>query len=265
MREKEEQAALHGLTRALVSNAVEGVTKGWTKELDIVGIGYRAELKGKNTVVFTLGFSHPIEFPLPTGIDVAIDPKQTQLTISGIDRQKVGQVAADMRSLRKPDPYKNKGVRYVGRALEEEGRQDRREVTEDTERGCRAAPLLGRKEQMIPIRQRNVIRQRVHFRIRQKMEGTAERPRLNVYRSLNHIYAQVIDDSKGVTIVSASTLSAKVKTGGNVAAAKEVGKLIAERAKEKGIKKVVFDRGGYLYHGRIKALADAAREAGLEF
>jgi large subunit ribosomal protein L18 len=118
---------------------------------------------------------------------------------------------------------------------------------------------------MLPIRQRNVIRQRVHFRIRQKMEGTAVRPRLNVYRSLNHIYAQVIDDAKGETILSASTLSAKVKIGGNVAAAKEVGKLVAERALEKGIKKVVFDRGGYLYHGRIKALADAAREAGLEF
>jgi large subunit ribosomal protein L6 len=117
VREKEELAALHGLTRALVSNAVEGVTKGWTKELDIVGIGYRAELKGKGTVVFTLGFSHPIEFPLPTGIDVAIDPKQTHLTVSGIDRQKVGQVAADMRSLRKPDPYKNKGVRYTGERL----------------------------------------------------------------------------------------------------------------------------------------------------
>jgi large subunit ribosomal protein L6 len=117
VREKEELAALHGLTRALVSNAVEGVTKGWSKELDIVGIGYRAELKGKGIVVFTLGFSHPIEFPLPTGIDVAIDPKQTRLTISGIDRQKVGQVAADMRSLRKPDPYKNKGVRYVGERL----------------------------------------------------------------------------------------------------------------------------------------------------
>ena len=117
VRDKEELAALHGLTRALVSNAVEGVTKGWTKELDIVGIGYRAELKGKGIVVFTLGFSHPIEFPLPTGIDVAIDPKQTRLTISGIDRQKVGQVAADMRSLRKPDPYKNKGVRYVGERL----------------------------------------------------------------------------------------------------------------------------------------------------
>ena len=94
-----------------------GVTTGWTKEIDIVGIGYRAELKGKNMVVFTLGYSHPIEFPLPTGISVEIDPKQTHLTVSGIDRQKVGQVAADMRSLRKPDPYKNKGVRYTGEKL----------------------------------------------------------------------------------------------------------------------------------------------------
>jgi len=118
---------------------------------------------------------------------------------------------------------------------------------------------------MIPQRKRNAIRQTVHTRIRRKMVGTGERPRLNVYRSLNHIYAQVIDDAKGVTLVSASTQAAKAKTGGNVAAAKEIGKLIAERAKEKGIRKVVFDRGGYLYHGRIKALADAAREAGLEF
>ncbi len=117
IRDNDSQAGIHGLTRALVSNAVEGVTKGWVKELDIVGIGYRVELKGAKMVVFTLGYSHPIEFPLPSGITAAIDPKQTRLTISGIDRQKVGQVAADMRSLRKPDPYKNKGVRYVGEKL----------------------------------------------------------------------------------------------------------------------------------------------------
>ena len=116
-RENDSQSALHGLARALVNNAVEGVTKGWTRELEIVGIGYRAELKGKGTVVFTLGYSHPIEYPLPTGIDVVIDPKQTRLTVSGIDRQKVGQVAADVRGLRPPDPYKNKGVRYAGERL----------------------------------------------------------------------------------------------------------------------------------------------------
>ncbi|HXZ32319.1 MAG TPA: 50S ribosomal protein L6 [Terriglobales bacterium] len=117
LRENDSQAALHGLARALVNNAVEGVTKGWTRELEIVGIGYRAEMKGKNTVVFSLGYSHPIEYPLPPGIEVAVDPKQTRLTISGIDRQKVGQVAAEMRGLRPPDPYKNKGVRYVGERL----------------------------------------------------------------------------------------------------------------------------------------------------
>jgi len=118
---------------------------------------------------------------------------------------------------------------------------------------------------MITQNKRNAIRQRIHSRIRAKLSGTGERPRLNVYRSLNHIYAQVIDDQKGETIVSASSLALKMKTGGNVASAKEIGKAIAERAVEKGIKKVVFDRGGFLYHGRVKALADAAREAGLEF
>src|SRR4051795_419890 len=117
LRENDSQAALHGLTRALVNNAVEGVTKGWTKELEIVGIGYRAEMKGKAVVVFSLGFSHPIEYPLPEGITAAVDPKATRLTISGIDRQMVGQVSAEMRSLRPPDPYKNKGVRYAGEKL----------------------------------------------------------------------------------------------------------------------------------------------------
>jgi len=117
VRENDSQAAVHGLARALVNNAVEGVTRGWTRELEIVGIGYRAEMKGKGVVVFSLGYSHPIEYPLPTGVDVAIDPKQTKLSVTGIDRQKVGQVAAEMRSLRPPDPYKNKGVRYAGERL----------------------------------------------------------------------------------------------------------------------------------------------------
>jgi large subunit ribosomal protein L6 len=117
IRENDSQAALHGLARALVNNAVDGVTKGWTRELEIVGIGYRAEMKGKSVVVFSLGYSHPIEYPLPTGVDAAVDPKQTKISLTGIDRQKVGQVAAEMRALRPPDPYKNKGVRYVGERL----------------------------------------------------------------------------------------------------------------------------------------------------
>jgi large subunit ribosomal protein L18 len=115
---------------------------------------------------------------------------------------------------------------------------------------------------------KNEKRGHIHERIRKKLQGTAERPRLNVYRSLNHIYVQVIDDLHGKTLVSASTAEGKKedrRTGGNVASAKAIGKVIAERAKAKGVTKVVFDRGGYIYHGRVKALADAAREAGLQF
>ncbi|HEX3819158.1 MAG TPA: 50S ribosomal protein L18 [Candidatus Sulfotelmatobacter sp.] len=115
---------------------------------------------------------------------------------------------------------------------------------------------------------KNQKRGHIHERIRKKLQGTAERPRLNVYRSINHIYVQLIDDLSGKTLVSASSAEGKKeskRSGGNVASAKEIGKSIAERAKAKGVTKVVFDRGGYIYHGRVKALADAAREAGLQF
>jgi large subunit ribosomal protein L18 len=120
---------------------------------------------------------------------------------------------------------------------------------------------------MITKVNKDEIRRRVHERIRSRVRGTPERPRLAVYRSVGHIYAQVIDDHAGKTLVAASSLekAGPSGSGGNVAAAREIGKRVAERATEKGIKKVVFDRGGYLYHGRVKALADAAREAGLEF
>lgn len=114
-REGNEQAALHGLSRSLVANAVKGVTQGFERHLDIVGIGYRAERKG-DRVVLTLGYSHPIEFPVPAGIDVVVD-KQTHMVVKGADRQQVGQVAANLRGLRPPDPYKNKGIRYTGERL----------------------------------------------------------------------------------------------------------------------------------------------------
>jgi large subunit ribosomal protein L6 len=115
LRDDPELGKFHGLARSLVANAVRGVTEGFRKELDIVGVGYRAEVKGKQ-VHFALGYSHPVIFDIPTGIDVAID-KQTHVTVTGIDRQLVGQVAADIRALRKPDPYKQKGVRYTGEVL----------------------------------------------------------------------------------------------------------------------------------------------------
>ncbi|HMF00186.1 MAG TPA: 50S ribosomal protein L6 [Terriglobia bacterium] len=109
------QRAFHGLARALVANAVRGVTEGFSRELEIVGVGYRAEQK-KNSVLFTLGYSHPIEYPIPPGINITVD-KQTRLVITGVDRQQVGQIAANIRSLKKPDPYKNKGIRYAGEQL----------------------------------------------------------------------------------------------------------------------------------------------------
>jgi large subunit ribosomal protein L6 len=114
-RESDEQAALHGLARSLVANAVRGVSKGFEKHLDIVGIGYRAESKGKS-VTFTLGYSHPIEFPIPEGLTITVE-KQTHLVVQGSNRWQVGQTAAEIRALRPPDPYKNKGIRYTGERL----------------------------------------------------------------------------------------------------------------------------------------------------
>jgi len=115
LREDPELGKFHGLARSLVANAVKGVTEGFRKDLDIVGVGYRAEVKGKQ-VHFALGYSHPVVFDIPSGIEVAIE-KQTHVTVTGIDRQLVGQVAADIRAMRKPDPYKQKGVRYTGEVL----------------------------------------------------------------------------------------------------------------------------------------------------
>ncbi|HEY3170640.1 MAG TPA: 50S ribosomal protein L6 [Thermoanaerobaculia bacterium] len=111
-----QQRAWHGLVRSLVANSVEGVTKGFSRDLEIVGVGYKAEVRGK-TVVFTLGYSHPINFPIPEGINVALDAKAGKLTISGADRQKVGQTAAEIRKLRIPDPYKAKGIKYADEVI----------------------------------------------------------------------------------------------------------------------------------------------------
>ena len=114
-RQNDEQRALHGLARALVANAITGVTQGFKKELDIVGVGYRAEVKGKN-VVLALGFSHPVEFPIPEGIQIAVE-KQTHVTVTGANKNQVGQIAANLRALRPPDPYKQKGIRITGERL----------------------------------------------------------------------------------------------------------------------------------------------------
>jgi large subunit ribosomal protein L6 len=109
--------ALHGLTRALLANAVQGVSAGFARQLDIVGVGYKADVKGPREVVLSLGYSHPVVFRVPEGIDFSYDPKANRITVAGIDKQQVGQVAAELRALRPPDPYKGKGIRYTGEPL----------------------------------------------------------------------------------------------------------------------------------------------------
>ena len=195
--------SLHGLTRTLINNMVIGVSEGYEKKLEINGVGYRAQKQGKK-LVLSLGYSHPVEMEDPEGLETVVDGTNI-IVVKGIDKEKVGQYAAEIRAKRSPDRF----------------------------------------------------------------SGTAERPRLAVFRSNNHMYAQIIDDTVGKTLVSASTLDKDVKAEcektNNVEAAAVVGKVVAKKALEKGITTVVYDRGGFIYEGKIKALAEAAREAGLEF
>ena len=247
-----EMKALHGTTRALLNNMVKGVSEGFKKQLEINGVGYRAALQG-NKLVLSAGYSHNVEMEVPAGLKVEL-PKNTTIIISGIDKQLVGQFAAEIREVRKPEPYKGKGIKYSYETIR------RKE-------GKTAKKQQERSANMISKVSKNVTRQKRHLRIRQNVFGTAEKPRLNVFRSNKQIYAQIIDDETGKTLCSASSLDKEisVKNGSNVNAATEVGTLVAKRALALKIEAVVFDRGGYLYHGRVKALADAARAAGLKF
>ena len=238
--------ALHGLSRSLVHNMVHGVSEGFSKSLEIEGVGFKAAVQG-STLNLALGKSHPILFPIPKEIKIVVT-ENTKLTINGIDKKLVGQVAADIRRYYPPEPYKGKGGALRGRSGAAQGRQNRSIV--------------------MALRDRKIIRHRIHTRIRKRVNGTAERPRLAVHFSGKHVYAQVIDDDAGKTLVSAATTEEKIggkKAGANRASAEKVGKAIAERLLSKKVENVVFDRGGFLYHGKVKALADAAREGGLKF
>ena len=219
--------ALHGLTRTLIHNMVIGVSEGYTKTLEVNGVGYRAAKQG-NKLVLSLGYSHPVEMIDPEGLSSAVDGNK--IIVSGISKEKVGQYAAEIRDKRRPEPYKGKGISKVSRAQ---------------------------------------MRQKKHRRLRNHIVGTAQRPRLCVFRSNNHMYAQIIDDTIGNTLVSASTLQKDVKAElektNNVDAAAYLGTVLGKKAVEAGITEVVFDRGGFIYQGKIQAFADAAREAGLVF
>ena len=239
-----------GTSRTLVTNLIAGVTKGFEEKLEITGVGYRAAVQGK-TLNLQLGFSHDVNFADPAGHH----HRDAEADRDRGDRHR--QAAG--RPGRRRDPR----LPPAG-AVQGQGREIRRRIhlpqgrQEEVEE--RAMSRLSDRT----ARRTATVRRNVKL-----AAGTSGRTRLTVFRSSKHIYAQLIDDTKGETLAAASSLEKaqreSAKTGANIAAAKAVGKLIAERAKEKGIKDVVFDRGGYLYHGRVKALADAAREGGLNF
>ena len=236
-----ENRSQHGLARTLIDNMVTGVTNGFEKKLQIVGVGYSAAKQGSK-LVLKLGYSHPIELEDPEGITTET-PDANTIVIKGIDKALVGNYAANIRAWRAPEPYKGKGILYAG------------EVVHKKEGKSGAS--------------RNDRRLKRHARVRKHVFGTPEKPRMCVFRSNANISVQIIDDVNGKTLVSASSLDKDLRKeigyGGNKEAAAKVGKAIAEKATEKGIKEVCFDRGGYLFHGRVKELADAAREAGLDF
>ena len=228
-----QRHAYHGLYRALVHNMVVGVSEGYKKELELVGVGYRASNNG-NIIDFALGYTHNIFMQLPPEIKVETKSERNKnplVILESCDKQLLGQVCAKIRSFRKPEPYKGKGIKFVGEEIRRTTKIERRI--------------------------------KIKYRVRSKISGTPERPRMSVFRSNKQIYVQVIDDLSGKTLAAASSLGMETMPKKEQAA--KVGELIAKKAQEAGITTVVFDRNGYLYHGRVKEVADAARNGGLKF
>ena len=219
---------------------VEGVTDGYEKRLEIQGVGYRAKLAGK-ALELSVGYSHPVTIPAPDGIEFEV-PQPTQVIVRGIDKQLVGEIASQIRRVRPPEPYKGKGIRYAGEHV-------RRKV--------------GKRRMSVTTKPQQRLRRR--RRVRAKVSGTAERPRLSVFRSNRGVFAQLIDDRAAQDRRRRLWIEADLRKLGPMEQAKRVGELIAERAKAAGVETCVFDRGGYRYHGRVKALAEGAREGGLKF
>ena len=242
--------ALHGLSRSLVANMVSGVTNGFTKELEIVGVGYRATARGPGALELALGFSHPVAVDAPEGITFEV-PGADEDHRQG-DRQGEGGPGGR----RHPQAAQARALQGQGRAL-----RQRTGVAQ----GWKGGEVMARTSD------RSRLRLRRHDRVRTKVHGTPERPRLAVHRSNRHISAQLIDDTTGHTLAAASSVEPELRAslgksgGGNVTGAESVGHLLGSRAKAAGITKVVFDRGGFVYHGRVAVLADAARAEGLEF
>ena len=246
-----QKHAFHGLYRSLVHNMVVGVSEGYKKELELVGVGYRASNQG-NIIELNLGYTHSIFIQLPAEIKVETKSERNKnplILLESCDKQLLGQVCSKIRSFRKPEPYKGKGIKFVG---------------EEIRRSLVNQPVLN--NHLIDSIMTTKIERRIKikYRVRNKISGTTECPRMSVFRSNKQIYVQIIDDLSGKTLAAASSLGMTEKMPKKEQAAK-VGELIAKKAQEAGITTVVFDRNGYLYHGRVKEVADAARNGGLKF
>ncbi len=245
--EEREHRSKHGLMRTLVSNMVVGITDGFTKQLEINGVGFRAAVQG-SVIKMQLGFSHEVVYNLPQGVSAVME--QNIMTISGINKQQVGQVAAEIRALKKPEPYKGKGIKYV------------------TERIVRKSGKSGKDKQvssMSELTRKKLNRAQRAHRVRATVHGSLERPRLVLRITNMHISAQVVNDDAQKTLASATTVGSKKATGTMTEKAAVLGAEIAKKAKAAKVTAVVLDRGSRLYHGRVKAFADAARKEGLEF
>ena len=249
-REESDRArAMWGMQRTLVNNLVLGVTQGFSERLEISGVGYRAAVQGKNLQLAGRASATTCNYPIPAGIQIVCE--KPTIDLDHRHRQAAGRAGGS----RNPQLSSAGALQGQGRAIREraDSPQRRQEEIGPSDHGEPAETVRTRAKR------------RTRYRIAQTSGG---RPRLSVYRSGKHIYAQLIDDWQSRTIAARAPAKRQgdgKKKSYNVAAAAAVGKLIASRAIEKGVKKVVFDRGGYLYHGRVKALAEAAREGGLEF
>ena len=258
--ERKTARALHGLARALVANMVRGVTQGFVRELEIQGVGYRAEVAGKK-LKLALGFSHPVVVAMPDGLTVSVEGVN-KIKIEGIDREQVGQFAAELRELRPPEPYKGKGIRYVDervrRKVGKAGAAPRRR--EPGGREAMKAKIGSARKASWTARRVRVARKRSDERSRASHRLPQREAHLRAARRSGERAARSAASRRARRPSSEGLAST-----GNVEAAKRVGSAIAQLAREKKIEKVVFNRNGFLYHGRVKAVADAAREAGLQF
>ena len=239
---KSELTAMSGTTRSLLSNMLTGVSKGWEKKLTLVGVGYRAKAD-KTKLELVVGYSHPVNFEIPDGITIET-PSQTEIVVTGIDKQKVGQVAADIRSVRPPEPYKGKGIKY----------SDEEIVKKEAKK----------KVMKSSIKNKNSQRLRRATKTRLKISDSGNH-RISVHRSIQHLYLQLISPKgdRVITTISTNQKDNKLKTN-NIESAKGIGARMADYIKKAKISNVAFDRSGYRYHGRVKAVAEALRENGVK-